>query len=489
MRNIGASVMHQPRCIAASAEGGFKINGPSENGKGPMIIKEISDTSNEASLPQPTQAGRIKPCTELIKQAMRCLENNDKKCIMRKIEELVKNQCHNGYAVGKETADKARKLVHELWLASNHKERCKLLIVLRSLDVSRWWVMIALRIYTKNTNRWLTECGIDWENKITRNEVVKDIENLLRERFGWNEIRMCEEMWRFIGIDVDELRKYNIEPCVWLNGLELLSDLKRPYWLGLAKSDMTVKKANRGVRLELKTSNVIDAVFFAKILNMIKMPSIRIKQERRIPGMRYVHKPINLSYYIVVNPKAWPWPIELNADKLERILNRFNDEELAEYIAGEIDGDGAVLYSNYSDTDYRRNRYVAVLIIACSDCPKRMVLNVLKDIIAKRFNIIGNIYPRTTTDVLAFSGEDAVKLLRRIAKYIHHPLRRLRAELILALYDGRISPEVFEKLYEMTEYEYGGPDVKRNHALEVVIQAAPQTHTHGATWDKENPIR
>ncbi|MFP3305488.1 MAG: hypothetical protein RXN89_05295, partial [Vulcanisaeta sp.] len=63
---------------------------------------------------------------------MRCLENNDKQCVTRLIEELVRADCHNGYAVGKETADKARELVHELWLASNHEERCKLLIVLRS---------------------------------------------------------------------------------------------------------------------------------------------------------------------------------------------------------------------------------------------------------------------------------------------------------------------------------------------------------------------
>jgi hypothetical protein len=78
-----------------------------------------------------------------------------------------------------------------------------------------------------------------------------------------------------------------------------------------------------------------------------------------------------------------------------------------------------------------------------------------------------------------FGGEDAVKLLRLIRPFVHHPLRRLRFELILVYHDGRISREEFEKLYEMTEYEYGGPDVKRNNALEATIQATPQTHTHG----------
>ena len=49
----------------------------------------------------------------------------------------------------------------------------------------------------------------------------------------------------------------------------------------------------------------------------------------------------------------------------------------------------------------------------------------------------------------------------------------------MALHDGIISPEEFERLYNMTKYEQGGPDIKRNHALETLIQAAPQTHTRG----------
>jgi len=51
LRNIGASIMRRIRCIAA---GGFKINGPPINGKGLMIIKEVSDTSNKASPSRPT---------------------------------------------------------------------------------------------------------------------------------------------------------------------------------------------------------------------------------------------------------------------------------------------------------------------------------------------------------------------------------------------------------------------------------------------------
>ena len=57
--------MHLVRCIAVSAEGGFKINGPPKNGKGPMSNEKELETSNEASLPSPTQVGRIETCTEL----------------------------------------------------------------------------------------------------------------------------------------------------------------------------------------------------------------------------------------------------------------------------------------------------------------------------------------------------------------------------------------------------------------------------------------
>jgi hypothetical protein len=55
-----------------------------------------------------------------------------------------------------------------------------------------------------------------------RYEVVKEIEDLLRKEFSWSEVKMCEELWRFVGVDVNEFRMHGIEPCVWLEGLELL---------------------------------------------------------------------------------------------------------------------------------------------------------------------------------------------------------------------------------------------------------------------------
>jgi hypothetical protein len=172
----------------------------------------------------------------------------------------------------------------------------------------------------------------------------------------------------------------------------------------------------------------------------------------------------------------------LNADELKRILDGFSDEELAKYVAGEIDGDGTVWYD-------LKNGYVAVFISACKKCPKRVVLGILRDIIAKRFGIIGRIYPLNNSDVLMFYDESAVRLLRLIRPFVHHPLRRLRAELILALYDGRINLDEFKRLYEQTEYEQGKDDIKRNRGLEALARAAPQTHTHGESRHKNSMAR
>jgi hypothetical protein len=250
-----------------------------------------------------------------------------------------------------------------------------------------------------------------------------------------------------------------------------LDDLRRPYWLGLRASDLVVRELDDKIRLELKTTNTIDAVFFAKILNTVKTPSLTIEW-RWMPTAKYVSKSIALSYYVYLSVGAWTWPIELSVDELKRILDGFSDEELAEYIAGEIDGDGMVWYNEDS-------RAVYVKITTCKNCPKRFILDVLKEVIAERFGIVENIDHFETVDALVFGGEKAVRLLRRIAKYIHHPLRRLRAELILAYYEGRIDDDKFEELYNIMKYELGGLDVKRNNALEALTRAAPQTHTHG----------
>jgi len=295
--------MHRIRCFAV---GGFKINGPSTKDKGPMDRKEDLEPSNEASQPQPTQAGRIKPCTELIRQAMKCLENNDKDCVTRLIEELVRNQCHDGRLVGGEVADGVRGIVHELWLASNHEEECRLLRILRDLGVSRSWARIATRITNpRQFNERLERCGISWKSRATRNDVVKRIEDLLR-RLGWSEVRMCEEMWRFVGVDVDEFRRHGIEPCAWLEGLESLRDLRRPYWFGFAMGRLVIKKLDDKIRLELDTKDSIDAVFYPTLLKTVKTPRLDIVRKGEAPTEKPTPESITLSYYIDLGINEWP---------------------------------------------------------------------------------------------------------------------------------------------------------------------------------------
>jgi hypothetical protein len=242
--------------------GGFKIiNGPSTKDKGPMPSKEVSDTNIEASLPRPTQVGRIETCTELIRQVTKCLENNDKQCVTKLIEELIKANCHDGRLIGKEVANEVKDEVHELWLVSNNEYRCRLLMLFRDLGMPKIWVkktMLRNR-NTKTLNKWLRRCGIEWESKVTRNDAVKVIEDLLRSEFSWSETKMCEEMWKFVGIDVNEFRRYGIEPCIWLDGLELLSDLRNPYWFGLVRSDMVVREHAGRVELKLDTTNSVSA--------------------------------------------------------------------------------------------------------------------------------------------------------------------------------------------------------------------------------------
>ncbi len=183
MRNIGVSAMHQSECFAV---GGFKINGPPRIGKGPMDSEEGQELNNEASLPQPTQAGRIETCTELISKAMKCLENNDKQCVIRLIEELIKNQCHDGRLIGKEVADNARNVIYRLWRITNDEARCEVLTLFKSLGVSRNWISVTLKVGGRLSDL-LRRCGIEIEGRVTRNKIIENIESLMVRELSWSE--------------------------------------------------------------------------------------------------------------------------------------------------------------------------------------------------------------------------------------------------------------------------------------------------------------
>jgi len=419
------------------------------------------EPSNKASPPQPTQVGRIKPCTELIRQAMRCLENNDKECVTKLIEELIKTNCHDGRLIGKEVANEVKDVVHELWLVSDNEFKCELLTILRDLGISRTWVGDALGM-GKNLNRWIAKCGIRWEGKVRRKDIVKAIESLLR-RLGWDEIRMCETLLMYIGVDAEVLRRYGIEPCDWVH-----AEFDEVYLMGIALSDLHVDFVEfdkyKYIKASLDTTNTISAVLFLLLLQPIQRPSISIKWHDGETGL------IQVGYFITVRADKWGW---LNREELIKRIRALRPEDVPRLIAGAVDGDGSIRY------EFNASRPL-IEISACKACEKRVFLDALQEALGK-LGIKSHIYEDEVSNGarLKVYGEDATKLLRLIMPYLRHPLKRLRAKLILMLYDGKIDYDTFDELYNQTKYGDSNNDPKRFHGLEALAQAAPQTHTHG----------
>ena len=79
---------------------------------------------------------------------------------MRKIEELVRNQCHDGRLIGKEVADGVRDIVHELWLVSNYVEEGRLLKTLKGLGVSKKWIREALHKPMRDVEHLMGRYGL-----------------------------------------------------------------------------------------------------------------------------------------------------------------------------------------------------------------------------------------------------------------------------------------------------------------------------------------
>jgi len=445
--------MRRIRCIAM---GGFKINGPPRVGKGPMTNEEDQEPSNKASLPKPTQAGRIETCTELIRQATKCLENNDKQCVTRLIEELVRNQCHNGRLIGKEVADEVKDEVHELWLVSDNELRCKLLRTLRELGVTKKWVRGALKMNRKDLDKkWRTRCNIEWGIRIKRRDIIKRVEGLLKERFGWDEVRMCETLLKYIGVDAEVLRRYGIEPCDWVH-----AGFDDIYLMGIILSDSHIEVVNNYVEIQLGTTNTIGAVFF---LSFLREPSLSISWfngKTRLVEVRYL--------IVLGKVDKWGW---LNREELIKRIRALRSEDVPRLIAGAVDGDGSISY------DFDESRLI-IEITACKACEKRVFLDALQEALEK-LGIEGKIYESSDRAVLEVYGKEAVKLLRLIIPYLRHPLKRLRAKLILMLRDGIIDKNTFAELYSQTMYGDCNNDPKRCRAIEVLARAAPQTHTHG----------
>jgi hypothetical protein len=399
-------------------------------------------------------AGRIELCSRLIEQARECLGSGDRECAMKLVAELIENNCHNGNAVGKVVADGVRDIVYGLWRISDYGERCELLNMLKNF-MTKGWIVAALHTNSPRLIRWFNKCGIDWEDRMTRSEVVKMVGSLLR-RLGWGETKLCEELWKFVGIDVGEFKRHGVELCNWLEGLEELSDLKKPYWWGLLLTDGDV---DRSGRLKIGTTNLFTAILLAMLFS-------------KFDAEFYLYKgKFGISPQFCV---MWPWRTK---GDLESLLNNFNDMQLAEFLGGVIDGDGMIRIFYTKNPVGKSYPHFEVVITAG---PKKINLALIKNVVYKKLGIMGRIY-KARDDLLwlTYRGEEAVKLLRLIRPYVHHPLRRLRLELILMYKDGKLNRETFDNLVERVKYKYEFSDVKRGNALEILARAAPQTHTRG----------
>ena len=457
--------MHRIRCFA---EGGFKINGPPENGKGPMSQGNNLGTRDKASLPKPTQVGRIETCTELIRQAKKCLEDNNRNCAVQTLEKIIENGCHKVHAAGKEIVNETRGIFHTLWLMSNNdRQRCELLKMLSNLGVSRRWVRDSLNENSKRVNKLLEECNVKMERRVPRYEVIEEIESLL-EKFGWNRDKECEELLRFIGIDVNMLKRHGINPCNWI-----YAETSIHYIIGIVASDISDRvvetRNNEYVKVSLKTTESISAIVFPKILSNIGRPSVTFVWDNGTPQQRGRTGIIAIEYYIYVKKEEWKW---LNIEELIKYIRALRPEDVPKLIAGIIDGDGTIYYNI-------ENSALVITITACRSCGKRALLDAAQEALRK-LGIESKIYEYETDPRarLGVYGENAIKLLRLIVPYLHHPIKRLRAELILMLRDGKIDREAFTTLYGLTEYG-DKDDPKRYHGLEALARAAPQTHTHG----------
>jgi transcriptional regulator with GAF, ATPase, and Fis domain len=101
---------------------------------------------------------KLEECARLIERAKRCMEDFDKRCMMTTIEEMIRNNCHNGKV--SETASEVRELIHEFWVTLNYIEKGELLKMLWGLGVTRTWLATTLHKKNRDVDYLLQRYGI-----------------------------------------------------------------------------------------------------------------------------------------------------------------------------------------------------------------------------------------------------------------------------------------------------------------------------------------
>jgi hypothetical protein len=295
-----------------------------------------------------------------------------------------------------------------------------------------------------------------------RNMLAKEIEEILRWRFGWNEVVMSNIMWKFFGVEnINEYYNYGIDLHGWLQSFELGEPLDE-YVFGAMSGDLYVRKWRRQYEVEVATSNPIGVFYFLKLMKMISNDDLTIR------FVRQANKYVEVSYYAFL--RQWPWPSLEETSWLETIKD-FDANKLAKYIGGLIDSDGSVsiYFTKQNSIDFK------IRIYACRICVG--FLRAVRDTIYDTLGIKGTVSVNNAGDSseLYYRNKQGVKLLNYVLQYLRHPLRRIRAELYLRYYDKELSREELQRLYVPLKYD----DLKRNHAVDAFVQGASQTHTHG----------
>jgi len=294
-----------------------------------------------------------------------------------------------------------------------------------------------------------------------RSRLVEEIEEILRRRLGWNEVMMSNIMWRYIGINVDELIAYGIDPHAWIEILRHIS-INNTYMLGAVHGDVYARPTTYCYEVSAATTSTSGVLYFERLMRRIKMPSVELTTRRRTPNVVYVR------FYVKLRKSEWPW-----YGKGYETISSFNARELLRYLSGLIDTDGSVTIL--------RERYGYKIEISIASADTKL-LKLLKNMVYERLGISGhiNVDKRSVSaNKLRFRSLQAVQLYEGLRQYLAHPMKRLRAEVYLRYYNKELTIKEFEHFYEPLKYDNNGNDPKRYHAADMLAQAAPQTHTHG----------
>jgi len=301
-----------------------------------------------------------------------------------------------------------------------------------------------------------------------RSRLMEEIEKVLRRRLGWDEYQMSSKMWEYVGVYVGVLIAYGIDPHAWIEVFHSLT-VNDTYMLGAVHGDAYVRPTSPSwYEVSATTSSTIGVLYFERLIRIIKTPGIDISMRRReggrIPNMIYV------KFYVLLRKGEWPW-----YGKGYETISSFNTSELLSYLAGLIDTDGSV---RVVVEPPRKPMFMIDITSANIE-----FLKYLRDVVYERLGIKGHVAADKRPGSggrLRFECSQAVQLYEELRRYLAHPMRKLRAEVYLRYYNKELTIREFEHLYEPLKYDdNGNNDPKRNHAVDALTQAAPQTHTHG----------